>query len=147
MTQDKYYTLLGLKKEDHPNTEQIKKAYKRAALKWHPDRNSKNKTQAEEKFKQINQAYEILSDPEKKKQYDLYGEDIPRYNINMSGMSGMHGMRDPFDIFNKVFNLNPNAPTHSFHTFPMSQPFQPSKTYTYSINVSLEELFTGCKKK
>lgn len=145
MNSNKYYILLGLNKKDNPNSNQIKKAYRKVALKWHPDRNAKNKKVAEEKFKEINQAYEILSDPEKKNIYDLYGENIPKPGIPFS-----NGFRDPLDIFNNVFNSNGGrggTSFNSFHTFPMSQPTQVSKTYKYNINVSLEELFLGCTKK
>lgn len=145
MNSNKYYTLLGLKKDDNPNLDQIKKAYKRSALKWHPDRNINNKLETEEKFKEINQAYEILSDPKKKKQYDLYGENIPRQGFQFNNMSGF---TDPFEMFNHVFDSDISRfPGTSFHTFPMSQPVQPTKIYKYYIDISLEDLFTGCQKK
>ena len=145
MNSDKYYTLLGLIKRDNPNPTQIKKAYRKLALKWHPDRNTQKKKQAEEKFKEINQAYEILSDPEKKKQYDIYGENPPRPGIPFSNRQGFS---DPFDIFNQVFQRDGGGlNTSSFHTFPMSQGTQISKTYKYCIEVSLADLFTGCIKK
>ena len=93
---ERYYKLLDLEKKNNPNENIIKKAYRKKALKWHPDRNLKNKDHPdrnlknkdhpdrnlknkdhpENKFKDINEAYEILSDPTKKKLYDQYGEDI-----------------------------------------------------------------------
>lgn len=66
-----YYQLLGIDKK--ATTEEIKKAYRKLALKWHPDKNPNNKTQAEEKFKKISEAYAVLSDQEKRNQYDTYG--------------------------------------------------------------------------
>ena len=66
-----YYKLLGVEK--NANAEEIKKAYRKLALKWHPDKNPTNKTQAEERFKKISEAYAVLSDPEKRTQYDTYG--------------------------------------------------------------------------
>ncbi|MEI7636588.1 MAG: DnaJ C-terminal domain-containing protein [Syntrophus sp. (in: bacteria)] len=66
-----YYQLLGVDKK--AGTEEIKKAYRKLALKWHPDRNPNNKNQAEEKFKKISEAYAVLSDQEKRNQYDTYG--------------------------------------------------------------------------
>lgn len=141
MTSEKYYSILGLKSSDNPNQNDIKKAYRKEALKWHPDRNSKNKDKAEEKFKDINQAYEVLSDPEKKKQYDLYGENTPNINFHFNN-------RDPFDLFNHVFKNNHSGfSNHSFQTFPMNQPRQTTKTYKYNVLVSLEDLFSGCLKK
>jgi len=66
-----YYKILGIDK--NASQEEIKKAYRKLALKYHPDRNQGNK-EAEEKFKKISEAYAVLSDPEKRKQYDTFGE-------------------------------------------------------------------------
>ncbi|MFA5182688.1 MAG: DnaJ C-terminal domain-containing protein [Syntrophales bacterium] len=66
-----YYQLLGVDKK--ATTEEIKKAYRKLALKWHPDKNPNNKAQAEEKFKKISEAYAVLSEQEKRNQYDTYG--------------------------------------------------------------------------
>lgn len=67
-----YYQILGVDK--NANEDDLKKAYRKMALKWHPDRNQDKKAQAEEKFKEINEAYEVLSDPKKKEIYDRFGE-------------------------------------------------------------------------
>ena len=65
-----YYEILGVDKK--ANQKEIKSAYRRLALKWHPDKNKS--AEAEKKFKQINQAFEVLSDPDKRQQYDQFGE-------------------------------------------------------------------------
>ena len=69
---DDYYKTLGVEKNADP--EAIKKAYRKLALKYHPDRNPGNH-EAEEKFKKISEAYAVLSDPEKRKQYESFGSD------------------------------------------------------------------------
>ncbi|GBF92518.1 disulfide isomerase [Raphidocelis subcapitata] len=88
----------------------IKKAYKRQALKWHPDRNPDNKKKAEDKFREIAEAYEVLSDPEKRKVYDQFGEDALKQGGGGGGPGGpggpgggfqFHG--DPFEMFNMFF--------------------------------------------
>lgn len=71
MTKKDYYKTLGVEK--NASTEEIKKAFRKLAFKYHPDKNQGNK-EAEEQFKQINEAYAVLSDPQKRQQYDLMGD-------------------------------------------------------------------------
>jgi len=68
-----YYEILEIDK--NATAEQIKKAFRKLSLKWHPDKNQGSK-EAEEKFKEINKAYQILSDPETRNIYDIYGEEF-----------------------------------------------------------------------
>ncbi|KAH8739378.1 heat shock protein [Cryptosporidium ryanae] len=68
-----YYEVLKVPKD--ASTSDIKKSYRRLALKWHPDKNPDNRGEAEEMFKKIAEAYEVLSDPEKRSRYDSYGPD------------------------------------------------------------------------
>lgn len=66
-----YYQILGVARK--ASADEIKKAYRKLAVKWHPDKNPTNKAAAEEKFKKISEAYAVLSDPEKRQQYDNFG--------------------------------------------------------------------------
>ncbi len=94
MSED-YYETLGVQKD--ASQEDIKRAYRSLARKYHPD--VSDDPNAEDKFKDVNGAYEVLSDPEKRSMYDRYGKDVP------PGFGGFDfgGMRDPFDIFAEVF--------------------------------------------
>ena len=79
-----YYETLGVDKSATPD--QIKKAYRKLAMKWHPDRNPEDKATAETKFKEIGEAYSVLSDDEKRKKYDQFGHDDPP----STGFSNQH---------------------------------------------------------
>ena len=89
-----FYNILGV--SENANEKEIKKAYRKLAVKWHPDKNPDNKEVAEEKFKKISNAYAILSDEEKRKIYDKYGEK------GLEQMGGGGGA-SPFDIFERFF--------------------------------------------
>lgn len=95
-----YYKVLGVKR--NANDKSIKKAYRKLALKWHPDKNPENQEEATTKFAEISQAYETLSDPEKRKIYDLEGEEGIKRGGSGGGAGGNHH-GDPFDIFNQFF--------------------------------------------
>ena len=83
-----YYEVLGVSKD--ASADDIKKAYRKAAMKYHPDRNPGDKT-AEEKFKEINEAYEVLSDADKKARYDQYGFAGVDPNFNPNAGAGFGG--------------------------------------------------------
>ncbi|MBQ6781453.1 MAG: DnaJ domain-containing protein [Treponema sp.] len=85
---DDLYTVLGITKS--ASDDEIKKAYRTLAFKYHPDRNPGDKA-AEEKFKQINAAYEVLGDKTKRAQYDRYGSSSTSYGADSSGYSGYTG--------------------------------------------------------
>lgn len=147
-----YYKVLGLGKD--ADKEEIKKKYKKLAKQYHPDRNKDNKEEAENKFKEISVAYSILSDDEKKKRYDMFGDD------GMNGDSGMH-TGNAFDIFSSVFGggvggggFNPFGNSgfnpfgnSGFNPFGNNQPVNKSKKKSSSkkvkINVNLDDLYNG----
>jgi len=89
-----YYEVLGITKD--ATEKDIKKAYRKLAFKWHPDKNPDNKKEAEEKFKEINEAYSVLSDPDKKRQYDMGGFDFASF--------GFGDDFDPFKVFQSFFD-------------------------------------------
>merc|ERR1712164_93722 len=101
MSLPRYYTLLGLKNQE-PTEEELKKAYKKSALKHHPDRNPGSKKKAAEaKFKEISEAYAVLSDPRQKQIYDAYGEEglkggPPPPSSRQRGGPGGGGMPEGF---------------------------------------------------
>jgi len=109
MAQKEYYEVLGVAKD--ASADDIKKSFRKLAVKYHPDRNQGDST-AEEKFKEINEAYAVLSDPEKRKKYDTFGstdfhqqysqEDIFR-NFDFSGTFKDMGMGGNEDIFSRLF--------------------------------------------
>ena len=89
-----YYKILGVEKD--ATEEQIRKAYKKLAIKWHPDKNPDNRKQAEEKFKEIGEAYSVLSDPKKRRDYDHGGFSFEDF--------GFDDGFDPMEIFRSFFH-------------------------------------------
>ncbi len=96
MIERDYYEILSVSRTASPD--EIKKAYRKMALKYHPDRNPSNK-EAEEKFKEASEAYEVLSDTEKRQIYDQYGHE----GLRGSGFTGFHGFEDIFSSFGDIF--------------------------------------------
>ncbi len=155
-----YYETLGVKKESSPT--EIKKTYRKLALKYHPDKNKDDK-KAEEKFKEISEAYAVLSDPEKKKQYDLYGsngfrqrysqEDIFRgFDINdilrQFGVGGagssanFRTSRGGNGRFNSFFSQGNGAGCGG----GCSAAPEKGQDMTYQITVTLEEVLNGAER-
>ncbi|KAJ7958712.1 DnaJ subfamily B member like [Quillaja saponaria] len=105
-----YYNILNVDK--NASDDDLKKAYRKLAMKWHPDKNPTNKKEAEAKFKQISEAYEVLSDPQKRVVYDQDGEeglkDMPPPGSGPSG-GGSSGFnpRNAEDIFAEFFGSSP----------------------------------------
>eukprot|EP01026_Neomeris_dumetosa_P000852 TRINITY_DN10200_c0_g1_i3.p1 TRINITY_DN10200_c0_g1~~TRINITY_DN10200_c0_g1_i3.p1 ORF type:complete len:393 (-),score=62.80 TRINITY_DN10200_c0_g1_i3:16-1194(-) len=121
----KYYKLLGVDK--NATDEQLKKAHRKLALKFHPDKGGDA-----EKFQEINQAYDVLKDPEKRRIYDQYGEDAIKEGM---GGGGGHGVSDIFEgIFGGMGGGRSRRP-------------QKSEDVVHKIRVSLKDLYNGTTRK
>lgn len=139
-----YYELLSV--ERTATEDEIKKAYKKMALQWHPDRNPDNVTEATEKFKQISEAYSILSDTEKRRVYDQFGhEGLKNSPLNQSNPHSniFEELFRDFGIFRNHHNANQNA-NHQNTNQNTNQRKSPDTIY--ELHVPLVELFTGTKR-
>ena len=161
-----YYETLGVTKG--AGADEIKKAYRKLALKHHPDKNNGDK-EAEAKFKEISEAYAVLSDPEKKNQYDTYGsagfhqkysqEDIFR-NFDINDILSQFGFgTNSFNSASFRGNVNRGASHHDFSSFfgqgnpgqrgrggGCRQPAQ-GPDMTYQLVVSLKDVLNGAEKQ
>lgn len=115
-----YYNILQV--DRNAKDDELKKAYRKLAMKWHPDKNPDNKKEAEAKFKRISEAYEVLSDPQKRAVYDQYGEEGLKGQVPPPGSGGAGGSsffsggdgsttfrfnpRSADDIFNEFFGFS-----------------------------------------
>jgi DnaJ-class molecular chaperone len=131
-----YYDLLGVKPD--ASEEDIKKAYKIVAKKEHPDKHPNNREEATKKFQKINEAFTVISDPQKRQIYDREGSQ----GVHQSG--GGHGQGgSPFDAFNNIFG-NGGFPFNGFHERMTRQKPKPPPT-KQSINVTLSDLYVQKK--
>eukprot|EP01055_Gregarina_sp_Pseudo9_P001596 Gregarina_sp_Pseudo_9__1595@NODE_2074_length_1168_cov_30_584588_g1915_i0_p1_GENE_NODE_2074_length_1168_cov_30_584588_g1915_i0NODE_2074_length_1168_cov_30_584588_g1915_i0_p1_ORF_typecomplete_len323_score44_94DnaJ_C/PF01556_18/3_5e51DnaJ/PF00226_31/2_7e25RE_AlwI/PF09491_10/0_3_NODE_2074_length_1168_cov_30_584588_g1915_i01241092 len=162
-----YYSILGVSRDAGPD--QLKKAYRKLALKWHPDKHPdpEAKRVAGEHFKDVAEAYDVLSDPEKKKIYDQFGEEGLKGGApNMGGMGGRtfiyHGV-DPTEIFSRFFGSHSPFEDFGFggglrsmsfvmggdDAFGMADMSPPRKpqVFTVDLNLSLDDLYRGTRKR
>ncbi|XP_019162947.1 PREDICTED: dnaJ homolog subfamily B member 4-like [Ipomoea nil] len=107
-----YYKILQVDRT--AKDDDLKKAYRKLAMKWHPDKNPKNKREAEAKFKQISEAYDVLSDPQKRAVYDQYGEEGLKGQFTPPGTGGFPSSSD---AAHASFRFNPRNPDDIFSEF------------------------------
>ena len=143
MAKQDYYELLGVSREASPD--EIKKAYRKKAVEFHPDKHKGDKAM-EEKFKEVSEAYEVLKDADKKAAYDRYGHAaFEQGGAGMRGGGG-GGFHDPFDIFREVFGGS------AFDDFfggggGGSQSSQGGSDLRYDIEISLVDAYKGVEKE
>jgi len=132
-SQRDYYEVLGVGRS--ATQEEIKKSYRRLARQYHPDVSDVPDTEA--RFKEINEAYEVLSDPEKRVTYDRFGHTRP----GGAGFGFDFGFRDPFEIFEEVFGRG-----FGFRTSTRRGPRR-GADLRYDLHLTFEEAAFGCEKE
>lgn len=132
-----YYEVLGVAR--NADAAQIKSAYRKLAMQFHPDQNPGDKA-AEERFKEINEAYAVLSDPEKRAQFDRYGKAA------FEGMGGAGGFGDFSDIFSEVFG---EAFGDLFGARPGRRSNGPERgaDLRYDFEITLEQAYSGLERE
>ncbi len=149
-----YYDILGVSKT--ASADDIKKAYRKQALEWHPDRHKDNKEAAEKRFKEINEAYQVLSNPQKKSSYDQFGSAGPQgfpgggnpfagggspftytYSTGGGNPFGNADFGDPFDIFESFFG----------GASPFGQASRRQQIPRYSLDIDFMEAVKGVSKE
>ena len=147
MAKRDYYEILGISRDASP--EETKKAYRRLAIKYHPDRNPDNSKEAEEKFKEVSEAYKILSDPEKRQIYDQYGHAGLESEVGTG--AGFRGFDfDPFKVFEEVFGrggVGGDIFGNLFGGRATVRETQPGSDLRYTLEISFEEAAFGTEKE
>jgi len=150
-----YYEVLGVDK--NVSDDELKRAYRKLAKKYHPDANQDNKKEAEEKFKEVSEAYEVLSDSQKRRMYDQFGHEGPQgfgggaggpggyYSYTSSGFDGFGDFGDLGDIFSSFFGGGSGfggKTARQKSTGPRK-----GRDLKYSLDVTFEESYLGVKKE
>src|SRR5690349_9783154 len=141
MAKRDYYEVLGV--DRGADIEEIKKAYRKLAIKHHPDKNPGDKA-AEDKFKELGEAYEALSDPQKRAAYDQYGHAA--FDPRMRGGGRAGGFHDPADIFREVFGSGAGSIFDDLFGGGRADPTHPQRgaDLRYDMEITFEEAANGC---
>ena len=146
MAKRDYYEVLEVDRA--ASEEEIKKAYRKLAIKYHPDKNPGDKT-AEEKFKELGEAYEALCDSQKRAAYDQYGHAA--FDSRARGAGGFRGggFHDPFEIFREVFGGGAGSIFDELFGGERRDPTGPQRgaDLRYDMEISFEEAVLGCEKE
>ncbi len=137
-----YYEVLGVDKS--ASEDEIKKAYRKIAIKYHPDRNPGNK-EAEEKFKEAAEAYDVLHDPQKRQQYDQFGFNGPGAGFGGSGFGTSMNMDDIFSMFGDIFGGRAGFGGFGGGNHAPAQ--HRGNDLRLKVRLTLEEISTGVTKK
>ncbi|PSQ96145.1 MAG: molecular chaperone DnaJ [Bacteroidetes bacterium SW_9_63_38] len=132
-----YYDVLGV--DSDASQDEIKKAYRKKAMEYHPDRNPDD-PEAEQKFKQASEAYDVLSDPETRKRYDRYGQDgLGQSGGGRRGGQGFQDIEDIFSAFDDIFGGGQQQRSRR-------QRGRPGSDLRVTLPLSLEEIAEGTEK-
>ena len=156
MAKRDYYEVLGVNK--NATDDELKKAYRKLAKKYHPDANLDNKAEAEAKFKEVNEAYETLSNPQKRRMYDQFGHDGPQgfgggaggpfggqngyYSYSSSGFDGFGDFGDLGDIFSSFFGGGFGGKSSRKQNGPKK-----GADLNLQLDITFEESFLGVEKE
>lgn len=160
-----YYDILGVSK--NASADEIKKAYRKQALEWHPDRHKDEKEAAEKRFKEINEAYQVLSDTQKRTAYDQFGHDAFAPGGGFRGAGGFGGAGSPFNQsgsygpFSYTYTTSGGDGGNPFVGFDFGDPFdifeqffgggnpfrQARQIPRYSITLDFMEAVKGVEKE
>ncbi len=148
MAKRDYYEVLGVEK--NATEDEIKKAYRKIAIKYHPDRNPDNK-EAEAKFKEAAEAYDVLHDPQKRQQYDQFGFNAPGGGFGGGGFGGFGGggmsMDDIFSMFGDIFGGHAGFGGGGFGGGRRQPRQYRGSDLRLKVKLSLKEVATGATKK